>query len=188
MSNRRLIPVTVLLTAFALLTGLFGSAGAQDTEATPAGDNALVTHPAHIYTGTCDTLGDIVFPLKDVISYDLLDPDQATPVVGMDATPSLDLTSTPVAKAGQTTTVEASLDDILAADHAINIHQSADNMDVYIACGDIAGPPTNGMVAVEITELNDSGYMGRATLVDNGDGTTIVTLDLIYPDLATPGV
>lgn len=188
MTRRKLAPIAMFLAAFAVMAGLLGSVSAQDADATPAAAEGDIPHPAHIHSGTCENLGDVVFPLNNVIAYDLLDPAQATPVVGMDATPSLGLTSTPVAKAGQSTVVEASLDDILAAEHAINIHQSAEQIDVYIACGDIVGPPTNGMVVVEITELNDSGYMGRGTLVDNGDGTTTVTLDLIYPELATPGV
>jgi hypothetical protein len=64
-------------------------------------------HPAHIHSGTCDDLGDVVFPLEDVVD-------------GMSES-----------------TVEASIDDILAADHAINVHLSADEMNVYVACGEI---------------------------------------------------
>jgi hypothetical protein len=64
-------------------------------------------HPVHIHSGTCDDLGDVVFPLEDVVD-------------GMSES-----------------TVEASIADILAADHAINVHLSADEMDVYVACGEI---------------------------------------------------
>jgi hypothetical protein len=64
-------------------------------------------HPVHIHSGTCDDLGDVVFPLEDVV----------------------DGTSE--------STVDASIDDILAADHAINVHLSADEMNVYVACGEI---------------------------------------------------
>jgi hypothetical protein len=64
-------------------------------------------HPAHIHSGTCDDLGDVVFPLEDVV------------------------------EGSSESTVEASIDDILAADHAINVHLSADEMDVYVACGEI---------------------------------------------------
>jgi hypothetical protein len=64
-------------------------------------------HPAHIHAGTCDDLGDVVFPLEDVV----------------------DGTSE--------STVEATLDVILADQHAINVHLSADEMDVYVACGNI---------------------------------------------------
>ncbi len=64
-------------------------------------------HPVHIHAGTCDDLGDVVFPLEDVVD-------------GMSES-----------------TVEASIDDIMAADHAINVHLSEDEMDVYVACGNI---------------------------------------------------
>ena len=32
-----------------------------------------------------------------------------------------------------------SLDDLLAGDYAINVHESAENIGEYIACGDIGG-------------------------------------------------
>ncbi len=145
-----------------------------------------MTHPAHIHSGTCDTLGDVVFPLNDVISTDLAVSTYATPADAPDATPPPALASTPVIGTGESTTIDVSLDDILAAEHAINVHESAENIDVYIACGDITGPASNGMVTVELMELNGSGYVGRASLADNGDGTTTVTVDLIYPGMATP--
>ncbi len=80
--------------------------------------------------------------------------------------------------AESTTEVEASLDDILAVEHAINVHESAANIQNYIACGDLVGPATDGELRIELQELNDSGYTGEAHLVDNGDGTTTVTITL----------
>jgi hypothetical protein len=64
-------------------------------------------HPVHIHAGTCDDLGDVVFPLEDVV------------------------------EGTSESTVEASIDDIMAAEHAINVHLSEDEMDVYVACGNI---------------------------------------------------
>lgn len=168
------------------MASTIGATIARGTDATPAAGNDGTPHPAHIHAGTCENLGDVVFPLNDVIAYVLLDPAQATPVVGMDATPSFNLTSTPVARAGQTTTVDASLDDILAEDHAINVHQSAEAIDVYITCGNITGEPEAGLLDVNLDELNDSGYTGQVTLIDNGDGTTMVTVTIIETVPATP--
>jgi hypothetical protein len=74
-----------------------------ELDGTPEGGE----HPAHIHSGTCDDLGDVVFPLENVV------------------------------EGSSESTVEASIDDILAADHAINVHLSADEMDVYVACGEI---------------------------------------------------
>jgi hypothetical protein len=184
MGNRTFAPITILIAAFALMASALGSAVAQD--ATPAADGYFATHPAHIHSGTCDTLGDVVFPLTDVQSTDLAVSTYATPADAPGATPPPALASTPVITTGQSTTLEVALDDILAAEHAINVHQSAEDIATYIACGDITGPATDGVVTVELMELDDSGYVGRASLTDNGDGTTTVTIDLIYSEAATP--
>ena len=79
------------------------------------------------------------------------------------------------------------LDDILAAEHAINLHESMENIGNYIACGDVTGEPADGMLEIELLELNGSGYMGTAMLMDNGDGTTDVTIMLMESSgMATP--
>jgi hypothetical protein len=148
-------------------------------------------HPAHIHAGMCPDVGDVVFPLESVTQLDV-ETDTATPagtaVAGMATpagTPAADASmgSTPVLSdtampMGSTTVVEAPLDDILAAEHAINVHQSPENMALYIACGDITGEAQNGELVIDLEELNDSGVSGQATLTDNGDGTTTVVLEL----------
>lgn len=184
MSNRKLAPVAILMTVFGLVAALFGSTVAQGPDATPAEDGAVTGHPAHIHSGSCEDLGDVVYPLNNIVTMDRLD---ATPVTGMAATPSsVALISTPVIAVGQNTTVDVSLDDLLAAEHAINVHESPENIDIYIACGDITGTVTDGVLLVDLQELNDSGYMGQARLMDNGDGTTTVYMDLIPAGEATP--
>lgn len=82
-----------------------------ELEGTPEGG----VHPVHIHAGTCDDLGDVVFPLEDVVE-------------GMSES-----------------TVEAGISDILAAEHAINVHLSADEMNVYVACGNIEGEDDGAM-------------------------------------------
>jgi hypothetical protein len=74
------------------------------------------------------------------------------------------------------------LEDILGAEHAVNVHESAENIQNYIACGDITGEPENGHLSVELQELNDSGYMGHAVFTSNDDGTTTVTVTLMQGD------
>jgi hypothetical protein len=82
------------------------------------------------------------------------------------------------------TTVEAALTDLTAGGYAINVHESAENIGNYIACGDIMGTATaNGDVTIALDTLNDSGYSGTATLHDNGDGTTTVSITLTHADL-----
>jgi len=146
----------------------------DDHEATPVGGGEAA-HPAHIHAGTCEELGDVVFPLNDVAALDAS--AEATPAASPAASPAAAGAGDVVAES--TTEVEASLDDILAADHAINVHESAKNIQNYIACGDLTGPATDGELRVELQELNDSGYTGEAHLVDNGDGTTTVTVTLM---------
>jgi len=162
------------------LAVLFGSLGASavgaqgdSAPATPGG--VAAAHPAHIHTGTCETLGDVVFPLNDVTNV----PGDATPA----ATPSIVVAATPEAgsAAQSSTTVEVALDDIISGGHAINVHESADNIDVYIACGDVTGEVTDGTLEVRLEELNGSGFAGLATLTVNEDGTTTVEIIL------TPG-
>jgi FlaG/FlaF family flagellin (archaellin) len=107
-----------------------------------------------------------------------------------EATPSLAMASTPVAGATlqSSTTVDAALDDIISGEHAINVHESAERIDVYIACGDVTGEAADGMLTVELQELNGSGASGQAMLTDNGDGTTTVELHLTQSGsgMATP--
>ncbi len=63
------------------------------------------------------------------------------------------------------TTVPLALEDILAANHAINIHLSPEEIETYIVCGDIAGTvDANGSLVIGLRELNDSDYAGIALL------------------------
>ncbi|HEV2073015.1 MAG TPA: cupredoxin family copper-binding protein, partial [Thermomicrobiales bacterium] len=82
--------------------------------------------------------------------------------------------------AESTTEVDASFEELLASEeYAINVHESAENIGNYIACGNPTGPATDGELHIDLEELNDSGYTGQAHLVDNGDGTTTVTVTLM---------
>ncbi|MDQ3540878.1 MAG: hypothetical protein M3440_09335 [Chloroflexota bacterium] len=190
MSKRFVAYVAVLAAAFVLMAGYFVSAGttsAQGADATPAGESE--PHPAHIHSGTCAELGDVVFPLDDLTE------------TGMTASPEpADETgSTPAASAEggmleggsvevvaeSTTTVDVPLSDIISGEHAINVHESAENIQNYIACGDITGAETGGL-QIELAELNDSGFEGIATLTNNGDDTTTVTVLLTRIDSGTP--
>jgi hypothetical protein len=132
-------------------------------------------HPAYIHAGSCPDVGDVVFPLIDVTQTVMM----GSPVAGVDATPMAGMADAAMGDiAVSTSTVEASLDDILAAEHAINVHLSADEIGTYIACGDIAGEATDGELEIALEEQNDSGYQGTALLTDAGDGTTAVDIML----------
>jgi hypothetical protein len=77
-------------------------------ELSPGGE---APQPAHIHEGTCPDVGDVAVALNDVLD-----------------------------GASTTENVEFSLEDVLRADspgYAINVHKSAAESDVYVACGDI---------------------------------------------------
>jgi hypothetical protein len=136
-----------------------------------------VAHPAHIHDGTCANLGGVVYPLTDLTTPDMTatpmagTTDMGTPVVDMDMSDAV---------AMSVTVVQADLNTILGSEHAINVHESAENIGTYIACGDLTGTQTGGSLQIGLQELNDSGFQGGAMLQDNGDGTTTVTVWLTH--------
>ena len=69
--------------------------------------NAPGPHPAHIHTGQCPTPGAVVFPL------------------------------TAVTNGTSETTVNATMEQIMAAPHAVNVHKSPQEIPVYTSCGNI---------------------------------------------------
>ena len=118
-------------------------------------DGATGGHPAHIHSGTCAELGDVVYPLTD-----------------------LD------ASGASVTIVEVPLADLLASGpYAINIHLSADEIGTYVACGDIPVEAAGGeTAAVEATatiapaaEASPAAVGGTSSVTDigtSGVGTT----------------
>ena len=64
--------------------------------------------PAHIHEGTCDDLDpQPAYPLADVVN------------------------------GSSETDVNISLDDLTLSSYAVNVHKSAEEVDMYVACGDI---------------------------------------------------
>ncbi len=165
--TRRIMPIASLV-AFAVLimalAATFGGAAAQD--------DAAELHPAHIHTGSCAELGDVEHPLGDLSE----SAPGGTPV----AEASVGASSAHPVKLS-ITTIEEDLATLTGEAHAINVHESAEEIDQYIACGDIGGVMFEDNLSFGLGELNDSGHVGVATLTDNGDGTTTVTVALVEP-------
>ena len=65
------------------------------------------------------------------------------------------------------------LGDILSAPHALNVHESAEAIQNYIACGDIGGRVIDGDLVIGLRELNGSGTHGVAVLEGDDDGTDV---------------
>ena len=140
---------------------------------TPVADTEAEAHPAHIHSGTCDQLGDVVYPLADVTSPT---GEQMGASGGHEV------------KLSEVNHIDAPLQELLDSDHAINVHESAEAIDVYIACGDIGGyvitdPAGRTELFVGLAELNDSGHTGVARLgVGEDPNQTEVSIFLVEPE------
>ena len=163
------------------LMALVGAAGpaALAQEATPVAEEATpaaaaaVPRPIHIHTGDCVDLGEVVVPLNDLI----------VPVgTGAGQADEASLAESSF------TNIPMTLDAILAADHAINVHLSAEQIDTYIACGEIGGVlDVNGALIVGLRETTGSGYTGIAFLGPNPDGVSTDVSVFIAPVLGAAG-
>ncbi len=132
------------------------AAWAQD--ATPEAVEASVPRPVHIHSGNCTELGDVVVPLVDLVA------PQGNRV-GQGRRAALAETSY--------TNVPLPLDAILAEDHAINAHLSADEIETYIACGEIGGVLSpEGTLTIGLGEVENSGFTGIAFLSPGADGAS----------------
>ncbi len=150
---------------FAIVASAIPSAVAQD--ATPVAQPVAPARPAHIHSGNCVELGDVVVPLTDLtasVSEGVGQADRATPAES------------------SFTTVPMTLDAILGADHAINVHLSAEQIDTYIACGELGGVvDAGGALVVGLREESDSGYTGIAFLSPGADGASTDVSVFIAP-------
>ncbi len=108
-----------------------------------------VPHPAHIHAGQCPTPGAVVFPLTSVT----------------------DGTSE--------TTVAATMEQIMAAPHAVNVHESQAEIENYISCGDIGGRVVDGRLVIGLQEINGSDHSGVAVLEADDDDETDVRVYLV---------
>ncbi len=155
-----------------------GSRGIGAQDATPQSDAAAIQgRPIHIHTGTCDELGDVVYPLNPVEKTEGITEGNA------------DATSVETS----VTTVDVALADLLAEDFAINAHLSDDQIGTYIACGEIGGAPLpDGAIAIGLREQNGSGFAGIAYLAPAADNVAQTTVSIFLAENltgaeATPG-
>lgn len=167
---------TIVAMVALMMGAMAGVAVAAAQDATP---EAPQPHPAHIHEGSCEELGDVVYPLEDVSGEPVSGTEGATPESQAEGQPGDVI-------ARSRTQVDASLDDILSGEHAVNVHKSAEEIDVYVACGNVEGEPEDGTLTVQLQQQNASGIAGQALLTDTGDGTTEVTITLT--DASAEGV
>ncbi len=159
MSRTALRLMLTLVAGLALIAVPGISATAQDA--------AVAPHPSHIHEGTCDDLNpQPAWPLTDVAA---VAPDAPSGAVEV-----------------SNTTVDVTLDELLAAPYAINVHESAENAQNYIACGNVAGPVVNDLLLIPLRAQNDSGYYGIAALAPSDTGGTNVSVYIAPEATALP--
>lgn len=159
------------LSMSAVLAGTLVIGGAAASLAQEAEEESLsVPHPAHIHAGTCDELDpNPAHPLTDITAWVNEDTDDENA-----NTPQGALTAPLMLRSE--TDVEMSLEDLLAESHSINVHESTENIQNYIACGEIGGIVVDDdgeTLVVALSPLNDSGYFGVAFLKANDDTTNV---------------
>jgi hypothetical protein len=172
-----LFTLAALLAGGMIFLGISGGVIAQSTPQAMPG-MAGESHPAHIHNGSCANLGDVVAPLSNVSAQAM---NNGTPMA-MEGQMMGSANAIPVLSS--ITTVDMALTDILNGEHAINVHESAENIGTYVACGDIGGTMIGQTdLLLGLAPLNNSGLSGVASLHDNGDGTTTVyvylTMDIM---------
>lgn len=149
--------------AGAIAVGGAGFVLAQDEEVT-------ASHPVHIHTGDCANLDpNPIVPLNNIeprgAEEEADDEDAAAPQGVLTATNVL---------YSMTDDFEYSFEDeMLAESHAINVHESEENVQNYIACGDIGGVVFENELVIALHPLNDSGYSGIAILTKDDDGGNV---------------
>jgi uncharacterized cupredoxin-like copper-binding protein len=145
---------TMLTVCLALGGMVLMTSGGQAQEASPP-------RPSHIHIGDCDELGEVIQPLSPL-----------TVPVG-----EVSGNSDAVVAEAAFSSIPQSLDQLLTEDHALKVHLSADQIQTYLACGDIGGAPdADGALIVGMKELDDSGYAGIAYLVPAADGSTRISV------------
>lgn len=171
MTARHARVVGTAFALFAIVTSTVPGAIAQD--ATPIAQGVASARPAHIHSGDCVELGDVVVPLTDLtapVGEGAGQADEASPAES------------------SFTNVPMMLDAILGADHAINVHLSAEAIDTYIACGELGGVvDANGALVVGLREQSDSGYTGIAFLSPGADGASTDVSVFIAPVFGAAG-
>src|SRR5688500_5541496 len=110
-----------------VIAGLALLAAAVGGVASQHGGHA--SHPSHIHAGTCAELDpNPAYPLSDVAA---VSPDADAGAIEQGLT-----------------SVDVTLDELVAESYAINVHESAENVANYIACGDVQGPVVDGTLVI----------------------------------------
>jgi hypothetical protein len=121
-----------------------------------------VDRPAELHGGTCDSLGEVVVPLANLVI-------TSGDVQGQTS-------ATPVEQSG--TVVQFAIADFLASNHVVVVRESP-TVSTVVACGHIGGALNpDGTLAVGMLGTNGSGLSGVAyfTPIDTFSNTLVTIL------------
>ena len=143
---------------------------AQEGTPEAAIDPVDVSRPAFVQTGGCDAPGEAVETLSDLTRT----PGETVGASGAIVT-SRSFTEVPIA-----------LEALLAEDFSINIRRSAQEIDTYLACGEIGGIlDPGGALTIGLRDIAGSGRSGIAYLASGADPATTGILIFMTEDEIT---
>lgn len=140
----------------------------------------IFSHPAHTQSGTCQQPGEIISTLSPVAStYDVDGVSMMVPGnVGSPDGIEIEYSST---------TLPVSLAQILQGQYIVDVKVSEDDQSHSVACGAIGGLMLGTSdLPFGIAPIDQSGHYGTGWLHDNGDGTTTLSVTLIYVGSSAP--
>lgn len=140
----------------------------------------IFSHPAHTQMGTCEQPGQIISTLSPVSStYDVDGVPMMVPgVVGAPDSIEVEYSST---------TLPVTLAQILQGQYIVDVKVSEEDQENSVACGAIGGLMLGTSdLPFGIAPINNSGHYGTGWLHDNGDGTTTLSVTLIYVGSGAP--
>lgn len=161
--------------AFAAAIALLAASIAAGTavQSAIAQDESSAGHPSHLHKGTCDQPGEITIPLGNIGNEYINFWDSAATVesVGNASAVTVISASTPI---------DAPLSAFINSEHMLMVHESEENLQYFIACGNVGGNLVNGTdLQFGIEPLNNSGVSGIAWLIDDGDGSSTLHVFLV---------
>ncbi|HWV24627.1 MAG TPA: hypothetical protein VNZ58_10600 [Thermomicrobiales bacterium] len=148
----------------ALLSGLFmgGSVLAQDASpaSTPVGPSA--GYPVAVHQGTCSNLTEQPkFTMDNATAIGADNGDNVETIGKETAAPTV------LSVSGK---IDSTLDDLANDVNAIVIHQSADQYDTFVACGNIAGVKDDGKLVIALNSYENGTVVGIAILDQDNSG------------------
>lgn len=168
------LPV-VMLVVVGMVAFPFGN-GVQTATA-----QEIFSHPAYVQAGACQQLGETISTLSPVAStYDVDGVSMMVPgPVGAPDSREVEYSST---------TLPFALAQILQGHYVVDVKVSEDDQNHSVACGAIGGLMLGTSdLPFGLAPIDSSGHYGTGWLHDNGDGTTTLTVTLIYVgSTATP--